>query len=376
MIDEPRLTIRAVETFWTRIPLAKLWSSQRLGLIKDRDCIVVRVRDDAGLAGWGSVEPLPVPGHLTADEIFSAIEATLAPALVGQDGRNVGDLVARMDAILPGYLIAKSAVEMALYDLLGRASGLPVWALLGGKYRSEITFAAKVNHLPPDEMAAEARAYVAAGFRTLKVKVGGGAADDAMRVGAVRDAAGTGISIRVDANTVYDRRQAEEAMRRLEAFDLQWFEQPIAREDLAGMADLRRRLRIPVMADESVRKPEDVVAVIRAEAADVIKLSVAENGGMLKACRMMSVAGAAGIPATIGHGNTSTLSTLAEMHVAAAGANALLPCESIGLLYVDEDVVTERLDMSTGVVSIPNVPGLGATVDEAKLRYYANVAER
>jgi muconate cycloisomerase len=153
-------------------------------------------------------------------------------------------------------------------------------------------------------------------------------------------------------------------------FDLQLFEQPAPKDDIAGLARVRREGGIPVMADESVSDHASLVAVIKAGAADFVKFGVKQAGGILRAARMLATAEAAGLPVVIGHGFGLDPSTLAEIMVAASSRNVLPGLECVGPLKVVDTVATTRLDISSGSLPLPGGPGLGISLDEAKLEQY------
>jgi muconate cycloisomerase len=148
------------------------------------------------------------------------------------------------------------------------------------------------------------------------------------------------------------------------------FEQPTARDDLEGMARVRREGGIPVMADESVSDHASLLAVIKAEAADYVKFGIKQAGGVIRASRMLATAEAAGLPVVIGHGFGLDPSTLAEVMLAASSRNVLPGLECVGPLKVVDTVTTTRLDISSGTLPLPPGPGVGVTLDEKKLERY------
>jgi len=185
-------------------------------------------------------------------------------------------------------------------------------------------------------------------------------------VAAVR-AACPGLAIRIDANEALDADTSIALGKAIARYDITLFEQPVPRDDLDGMLRVRKAIDFPVMADESVEGPESLIAVIRKECADIVKVKVMKQGGMLRTVQAIETADAAGIRCTIGHGFGLTVHTLAELHTAAASANLLEACECVGPLKMTDDVVTEPMTLPRGEVPVPQGPGLGATLDEAKL---------
>ena len=331
--------------------------------------VLVHVRSDAGFDGWGNVDPTPGYSTVSAADIHGTVRR-LAPALVGADPLNLHRALAVMDREIAEGYEAKAAIEMALVDLSGRALGVPVVTLLGGHVRDEVTFNAWIGTVAPEQAAREATAWLARGFRTAKIKVDGGGDEGIRRVAAVREAVGARMALRVDFNESLPLADAVAFIRRLEPFDLTLVEQPVPRTDIAGLAQIRRGIGIPLMADESVTGPASLIEIIRREAADYVKVKVMKQGGLLRTRGMIECAAAAGLRVVIGHGFGLTLSTLAEAAVAAASEAVVEGCESVGPLKMAGDVVTEPVRLDTGVLRLPEGPGLGAAVDPDALKRY------
>lgn len=331
--------------------------------------VVVRAVSDAGHEGWGNVDPSPGYSRLSADDVHATV-GRLASALQGIDVFTVHGLLARMDREIEGHSEAKAAIEMAVLDLQGRALGIPVHVLLGGLLRNEVPLNAWIGAVPPAQAAREAAAWVARGFRTAKIKVAGATEEGIERVAAVRAAVGDRVALRVDFNESLAPAEAVPFIRRLEPYALALVEQPIRRDDIAGLATIRRGTSIPLMADESVTGPGALVEIIRRDAADIVKLKVMKQGGLLRTRTMLECAAAAGLGVVIGHGFGLTLSTLAEAAVAATSAAVLDGCEAVGPLKMAGDVVTEPIRLDDGVLRLSGAPGLGATVDAEALKRY------
>jgi muconate cycloisomerase len=209
-----------------------------------------------------------------------------------------------------------------------------------------------------------------AGFRSAKIKVGSGVEADCARIEAVRAVVGSAMKLRIDANMQYDADTSLRLCRMVKPFDLQLFEQPVPKNDLAGMARVRREGGIPVMADESVYDHASLLAVIKAGAADYVKFGIKQAGGVLRSARMLATAEAAGLPVVIGHGFGLDPSTLAEVMLAASSRNVLPGLECVGPLKVVDTVTTTRLDISSGSLPLPDGPGIGVTLDDSKLAQY------
>jgi L-Ala-D/L-Glu epimerase len=321
--------------------------------------------------GISSIEPSAVtksPG--TAAELAVAIRDRIAPAVIGQDPTNINRLIELLDGLTPTQPGAGAAVEMACVELASRIQDVPLYTYLGGATQSDIQFNGWIGELPPEEAAAEARRWLKAGFCSAKIKVGSGVEADRDRVAAVREAVGSAMKLRIDANLQYDADTSLKLCRMVKQFDLQLFEQPAHLRDLAGLARVRREGGIPVMADESVSDHASLIEIIKADAADFVKFGIKQAGGILRASRMLATAEAAGLPVVIGHGFGLDPSTLAEIMLAASSSNVLPGLECVGPLKVKDTIATTRLDISSGSMRLPDGPGLGISLDESKLENY------
>ena len=362
------MRIVATEPVLVDVPLAAPVQGVH-GTTSVQRSVLVRVTTDEGVEGWGNVDPTPGYSLVSAVDIHDAV-ARLAPALVGADPFNIHRVLARMDRETADGFEAKAAIEMALLDLKGRALGVPVHSLLGGALTSDVTLNAWIGTVAPEQAAREAAEWVHRGFTTAKIKVSGSGDEGIARVAAVRAAVGDRLALRVDFNESLTRAEAVACIRRLEPYALTLVEQPIARTDIAGLAEIRRAIGIPLMADESVTRPASLMDIIRRAAADIVKVKVMKQGGLLRTRQMIDCVAAAGLRVVIGHGFGLTLSTLAEAAVAATSDAVIPGCEAVGPLKMAGDVVADPVRLGGGVLHLVDAPGLGATIDAEMLKRY------
>lgn len=351
------------------VPLRRTFTTAHGSLAVQRS-VIARVDTDEGLVGWGNVDPAPGYSEMTVDQVLASVDGALAPAIVGLDPLNVIAALARMEDTRPHDKEAHALLEMALLDIKGKALGAPVWSLLGGRVRERVALNAWIGAVPAAQAASEAAGWCGQGFRSAKIKVGGRFEDDVARVAAVREAVGGRMSLRVDANEGLDVEGAIRLAHGLAPYDLVLFEQPVQRRDLPGLARVRRASAIPIMADESVRDGRSVIEIIRHEAADLIKVKVMKQGGLLRTLQLVAVAEAAGLRVVLGHGFGLWVSTLAEVHVAAATPAIIDGCEAVGPLKMAGEVVVNPPDIVDGSVRVPETPGLGVQMDEDLLARY------
>ncbi len=363
------MKITAIRTVPAWCPRRKAYGTATrtaLGTAAISQHTIVFVDTDAGITGIGEVSSVfKRRGALLQRDVDTA----LAPAVVGEDPSRITHLVRKLDMALDGVEEAKAGIEMALWDIAGKALGVPVYQLLGGKVRERIPLSYSIPFGEPEAMAALAAEKVRAGHRTIKVKVGSESpARDIAAVRKIRDAIGPDVKLRVDGNMGWpNAKHAVGIIRRMECFDLELVEQPLPAHDLAGMAEIRRAIGVPLMADESVRGPISAMQTIRAEAADIANVYVTEAGGLLNASRIFSMCEAAAIPCMIGSMPEFGIGTAAQIHLGVAMPNLGPDSDTCGVLYHEEDLLVRPLRIEDGFAYPPEGPGLGIEIDMAVL---------
>jgi L-alanine-DL-glutamate epimerase-like enolase superfamily enzyme len=337
-----------------------------LGAAPISDYTIVFVDTDAGITGLGEVcSVFKRRGAL----LRSDVELALAPAIVGEDPFRIAYLVAKMDLTLDGVEEAKAGIEMALWDIVGKALNTPVYNLLGGKVRDRIPLSYSIPFGTPEQMAALAVERVKFGHKTIKVKVGSeDGPRDIAAVRMIREAIGPAIKLRVDGNMGWSTaKHAIRMIRAMEPYNLELFEQPLAALDLDGMAEVRRNIGVPLMADESIRNPRSAMEVIKRGAADIANVYVTEAGGILNATRIFAMCEAASIPCMIGSMPEFGIGTAAQIHVGLAMTNLGPDSDTCGVLYHEEDLLKTPLHFEDGFAYAPKGPGLGVEIDMAIL---------
>jgi L-alanine-DL-glutamate epimerase-like enolase superfamily enzyme len=274
--------------------------------------------------------------------------------------------------LVAGNYFTKAAVEMALWDLAGKAAGRPVYELLGGKVLDSVATKWSVSGQPPDQAAAIARWALNQGFRALKVKVGLDA--DFERVSAVRAVIGSDAKLGVDANGGWgDSATAIAAIERLKPLGIAFVEQPVWASDPAEMAAVRRAVGLPIIADESIYTLADAKQLARAGACDVFSIYIGKAGGIGPAKTIADFALANGIACTIGSNLELGVGSAAMIHLALAHRGITpdaFPCDIIGPLFYEDDILTEPLSLTGGHACPTSRPGLGISLDEEKVKKY------
>lgn len=368
------MRISKIEKTPVRVPIRAEFQIQgSLGFHAESPFLILRVHTDEGIVGLGEVSATPVwsgEDSTTADYIIGNF---LEPALIGEDPRDIERLTFKMRRAVAGHVFTKSGLEIALWDILGKAAGLPVYRLLGGAVRQRIRIKMSVSGTAPDRAAEIARWAMSQGLRALKVKVGIDPESDVARVRAVREAVGPNFPVGVDANGGWSPRIAIQTIRRLvDESNIYFAEQPVAPIDIQWMADVRQSVPVPVMADESCYTAQDAMALARAGAADILSLYVGK-GGIGPARKIGSVAEAAGLSCTVGSNLELGIASAAMAHLAAATpavASEEFPCDILGPLAYEHTLLREPFDFRDGTIAVPDKPGLGVEVDDAMLERY------
>ncbi|MEA2513358.1 MAG: L-Ala-D/L-Glu epimerase [Thermomicrobiales bacterium] len=366
------LRIATIDVIPAKLPLREPFVIS-YGTYADVLSVLVRITTSEGVVGWGEATPDPNVTGETWGGTAATLRDDLAPALIGRDARDREAAMRALDARVERVPAAKAALDMALHDLVGRALGVPVWALLGGRSKSHLTISRVVSMKAPEEMARDAAGHVGDGFRTVKVKVGDGAnwRLDAARIAAVREAIGPEIGLKVDVNQGWKTAGiAIAAIRACLSSDPDYVEQPVAWWDLEGLAEVRRQTGATIMVDEGCHGPRDVLRVTALRAADLVNIKLMKCGGLIGALTLNAIAETAGIVAQVGTMVESSIASAAGLQLALALAN-VRTVEMGGPLMLAEDLGDVRAWYDRDRITVPDRPGLGIEVDEAAVRRFS-----
>jgi len=376
------MKITAVRAAWLRAPIpAERAHVSDFGRNDSFNTGLVEIETDTGLVGIGEAK-VSVGNLGNYAALVTLIREDMGPLLVGRDPR---DITATWELLYNGsrahYAVregrtfptigrrglamsAISGIDIALWDLLGQALEVPVWRLLGGRYRERVPAYASGGWAPVGGIGAQLAQYVERGHRAVKLRVGlqdKSVSDSAARVREVRDTLGPDIGIMVDAHGTWSVREAQRFARKVEDLDLAWLEEPVSPENIKGQAEVRASTDIPIAAGESEQTRFGFRDLIAAGAVDICQPDPAIAGGLTETERICALAAAHGLTVAP-HLWGSVILFATGLHLAIATPCVTLVEFSRGHNPLLSDLVEEDVDLQDGYVLAPTRPGLGLTL--------------
>ncbi|WP_417466193.1 mandelate racemase/muconate lactonizing enzyme family protein [Kordiimonas sp.] len=345
------------------IPLKQVFKTAR-GEKTHAQTVMIALHTDTGLVGWGEASSSSyITGNTQASNVVLAEE--MAGLIKGKDPLAIEARMRDLNGFIAGGGSAvRAAFDLALYDLLGKAAGLPLYQVLGGSrrpLRTDCTIGLKDT---VEETVAEAEELLAQNFDAIKLKVGRAGLEDVAHVKALRECVGPDVQIKVDANQGWDYPTAVANIEAMAPFDLEYAEQPLPVWDYANQKRLRDKVALPLCADESVFDDKDAFKLVSTGAVDYLNIKLSKSGGIHTALKINALAEAAGCKCMIGCFSESRLSLSAAAHLAMARPNiAFLDLDSAYSFQSDPVVGGMTYDEAEGgVIHLPDAPGLGAEI--------------
>jgi L-alanine-DL-glutamate epimerase-like enolase superfamily enzyme len=329
--------------------------------------ILVEIETDEGITGLG--ESLSRPN---ARVVEAAIQS-MAPFLIGADPRNIEGIVHNLRNVGGwGFFervgnVALGGVEVALWDIVGKACDKPVFELLGGMVRDHMPVMYYLFRFPIKQMVERAKAAVSEGYRTIYFKVGHNLRSDLEAVEAVRDAVGKETEIRIDANEAWTPGTAIRFIKQIEKFDLEWVEQPTLAKDIDALARVRRAVQTPIAANQTSWTFHDVQQVLKRDAADVIVIDQFQTGGLLTYKKAIALCESSGVPVNHHAWGELGVATAAAAHVVASSAPFLYANQSYVMIQEDDIIAGGLPRVKEGSIPIPRGPGLGVQLDQERV---------
>jgi len=345
-----------------------------MATMRVQTAVLVRIRFADGSEGIGEGTTIGglSYGAESPEGIRSAIDTYIAPVLLGRDGEDVNGAIHLMDRLVKSNRIAKTAVEIALWDGLGKRLGVPVSQIFGGAVHARLPVAWTLASGNSETDIAEALEMIETRRHNIfKLKIGKRpVGEDVAHVARIKQAVGDGASVRVDVNTAWSLQDARWGLKGLQDAGCELVEQPVPARYRRAMAELTRGYEIAVMADEALNGPEDALAVARANASDVFAVKVAQSGGLKRASEVIAIGQAAGLGLYGGTMLETGLGTAAALQLFATIETLHWGCEFFGPLLLTEDILAEPITYRDFCVEIPGGTGIGAALDPDKIAFF------
>ena len=360
------LKIIKIEIFKLNIPM-KMATPISVGVIDSVMNIAIKIyTNQDGLYGVGEACPLSLITGDTQEGDFE-LAKMLAKLIKGKNPLEIENRIFEMDRQLKFNPTIKSAFDMALYDILGKFTNMPLYALWGGKNNRDITTDMTVFLSSPEKMAKLALDYKKKGFPAIKVKLGENTKSDVARIKAIREAIGMEISVRIDANQGWDAITAINTLKELEQFNIEHCEEPIPRWNNTDLALVRSKSPIPIMADESLFDFHDAYRLANMKACDYFNIKLAKSGGLNNALKIIAIAEGAGIKSQVGCMSETRLALTALGHMVVARKNIIYFDMDSAMEHTEDPVIGGITYHENGIIKVPNEPGIGADFDQAFL---------
>jgi L-alanine-DL-glutamate epimerase-like enolase superfamily enzyme len=371
------MRIERIEAQHVTIPLVQPYVlSRRYGTVTHSHAVVVRLFTDQGLVGLGEADPLPPFTEESWAGVLGTLERVLAPLLIGEDPRDIVRNNQLFDGLLHGNLLAKGALDMAMWDLLGKSLGVPVHRLLGGKLRAQVSLLWPFGSGTPQQDLERIESKRAEGYETFMIKMGALPIEtEIARALAIEDRFGDSIRWNVDANQGWDLGQALRFMDGTAGCRMDFVEQPLPRGQLEQLRILRGRATHPISADEGVQTAAEGLALAQAGLVDAFSLKVTKNGGISRSMDIATIARLHGLGCLCNSMIELGITQAAALQVASTLPN-LIPGGHcfMSTLRLRDDITSFRSQLQDAQATVPDEPGLGVRLDEAALERYG--AER
>jgi o-succinylbenzoate synthase len=354
------LAITKVEIYQSPIKLKEPFVIS-LGPMEYAQNVIVVIHTNQGITGFGECSPFMTINGESMETCF-VVAQYLAKALKGKNPVQIDDCTLTMDKVIYGNSSIKSAFDMALYDIAAQDAGVPLYKYLGGENNKEIQTDYTVSIGSTEKMVNDAKKIIANGFEIVKVKLGYSAEKDIESIRQIREAIGPNIPLRLDANQGWNASETIDILKGLAPYNIQHCEEPIPRWDFMELPEIRKNSPIPIMADESCCDHHDAKRLIELNACDLINIKLSKSSGIFKALKIIDHAEAANIKIQVGGFLESRLGFTASAHLALASKNIVYYDFDTPLMMIEDPVAGGIEYSNNGTISMPETPGLGASI--------------
>jgi muconate cycloisomerase len=363
-----------IERITSTIVDLRLHRTHRLAMatMAGHTLVIVQMHTDEGVTGLGELPVIAGYNEMAAGAAKSIIDEVLSPLLIGQDPRQLWQVIAEMDRAIKGNLPCKAALEMACVDIAARALGVSSAALFGGAVRDRLEMLWVLASGDLEQEIREAREKLAQRtHRHFLVKIGtGDASDNVRRASAIREALPEAATVRVDVNQAWDEATARWAIPALHAGGIAVVEQPVHASSIDAMRRLTSASPISVMADEAVATPQDAMAYASTHACDALSIKATKHGGLMRTAQIAQIASAGGLALFGGTMIEGAIGTAACAQLYSTLPDLQWGCQLFGPQLLTDDVAISTLRYEDFALRVPDGPGFGATLDPDKLAHY------
>ena len=361
------MKIQEINTYTVQLPLTYTltvaYSSKSV-----KEIVFVEILTDDGLKGYGEASPsIPVTGE-NSMTVRAAVEH-FKSHLIGRDPLEFKTLINEIDRSIVHNSSAKAGIDIALHDLVAQYYRIPLKLLFGGQCRDKVVTSLTAWIGTISETTERVKALLERGAKVIKLKVGLDLDQDIERVKTIRDVCGYDFRLRTDANQGYTPKQAVTFLEKTEPYCIEFMEQPTVRWDISGLKYVTQHSPIPIMADEAIHAPSDVIRLIKEEACDLINIKVMKAGGLLRASEIATIAQSAGIGCMLGAMVETKIGMGAATHLAYSHPN-ILYADLDGHVYLAEDPTLDGVETVDGCNYVSDNPGIGVDIDKVTMRKY------
>ncbi len=367
------MKISRIELSQIMIPFAEPYHLSKIyGTLHDAQAVIVKIETDEGLFGLGEADPMVPFTEESPESVMAVIRDVIAPNIIGRDPEELNRLEFNLDRLVSGYPTARGAINMALYDILGKSMNKPVYDLLGGLRHKKLPLLLGISSLDLDDSIAAIEKVRGNGVNTVMLKMGEMAIDDEIsRFIGIREHYGEVVKLVVDANQGWEVSQALEFIQGIKGHHLDLLEQPIARHNLTGLKKICEQEVCALSADESLVDAEDAEVLIRDQVVDVFSIKVSKNGGLDTSMRIAQMAAESGLKCLMNSMLEFGITQAASLHLGCTLPNLMDCGHAYGsVTRMADDITDFGQNISEGFVTVPANPGLGVSLAEDKLKKY------
>lgn len=367
------MKIREVEVFAVSVPTIIPYALS-FGQVIAANSVLVRIHTEDGLYGIGETSPILTFSEESPETVTDVLKGYLIPAIMGENPARIEYIHHIMDKAVKGNSFAKAAIDIALYDMMGRKFKIPLYELLGGLYRDQFPLLWPLMGGDAETNTKEAMEAVKRGFRSLMIKVGFLEPDeDVHRVAEVRKAIGNEIILIPDANQGWTAQTAIKCIKQMERYNIAWVEQPVPKWDIDGLVRVKNAVDVPISVDEGLCSMNDALTLVKRNAADIVSMKLQKTEGFCKAKKIAAILEAANVPIFINGMIEAGVSVAASLQFAATTPNVIPNTAALmsSLRLQDDIIVAGGLQIDNGVIRVTDRPGLGVELDEKKIARYS-----